>query len=120
MDPADLDVNDEASENAVWVATEPRSGRFSGVETRSDVAGLSERFNELRLRGQVYLEVRMPDREYPVVTVGFREDYAVIHLFSDAEQVSRLRGDGTVPSSAVVEVPGGDDAAGLTALAALS
>jgi hypothetical protein len=119
MNPAGADLNAAEKEimeavpagrtPVVWAATSPVSGRFSPAETRSDVADLSERFNELRSHGQGYLEVRLPDRDHPNLTMGFREDYAVIHLFTSAEQVSLLVGDGTVPPGDVVEVPIMDD-----------
>jgi hypothetical protein len=78
-------------------------------ERRSDVRDLSDRFNELRSRGQGYLKVRLPDSEFPQLSLGFRDDHAVIHLINDAEGMSLLVGDGTVPSGAVVDVPIMDD-----------
>jgi hypothetical protein len=74
-------------------------------ERRSDVRDLSDRFNELRSRGQGYLKVRLPDSEFPQLSLGIRDDHAVIHLINDAEGMSLLVGDGTVPSRAVVNVP---------------
>jgi hypothetical protein len=124
MDPADVDLSAEEKEAmdavpasrtpVVWAATSSVSGRFSPAETRLDGVDLSERFNELRSHGQGYLEVRLLDRDYPVLTLGFREDYAAIHLFASAEQVSLLVGDGTVPPTDVVEVPIIDDLEGFT------
>jgi hypothetical protein len=73
------------------------------------VRDLSDRFNELRSRGRGYLKVRLPDSEFPQLTLGFRDDHAVIHLINDAEGMSLLVGDGTVPSGAVVDVPIMDD-----------
>ncbi|MFI7497884.1 hypothetical protein ACIBVL_05110 [Streptomyces sp. NPDC049687] len=100
--------------NVVWAATSPESGRFSAVERRSDVKDLADRFGELRSRGQGYLEVRLPDRELPQLSLGFRGDHAVIHLIDDAEGMSLLVGDGTVPVGAVVDVPIMDDPAEFT------
>ncbi|MFF3791700.1 hypothetical protein ACFYXW_16820 [Streptomyces sp. NPDC001981] len=91
--------------SVVWATTSPESGRFSPGERRSDVMGLSDRFSKLRSRGQGYLEVRLPDGEFPQLTLGFRGDQAVIHLINDAAGMSLLVGDGTVPSGAVVDVP---------------
>lgn len=59
-------------------------------------------------------EVQSPNRAFPVLTLAFRGDYAVVHLLSDAERVSLLAGDGTVPSGAEVEVPSMDDLAAFT------
>ncbi|GAA4263797.1 hypothetical protein [Dactylosporangium darangshiense] len=124
MDPAEVDLNAEEKEimgavsvsraPVVWAMTSPVSGRFSPVETRSDVVDLSERFNELRSHGQGYLELRLLDRNYPVLTLAFRDDYAVVHLFTSADQVPLLAGDGTVPLADVVEVPIIDDLKGFT------
>lgn len=90
--------------SVIWATTSPESGRFSPGEKCSDGRDLSARFNELRTRGQGYLEVRSPDSEFPVLTLGFRNDRAVVHRFQDAEKVSLLAGDGTVASDAAVEV----------------
>ncbi|WP_306204970.1 hypothetical protein [Actinoplanes sp. RD1] len=114
MDPADRGLNAEELAVAVWAATEPMSGRFHPTEKRSDLAALSNRFIELRRHGQGYLEIGLPDREYPLLTMGFRENHAVIHLFTNADQVLLLEGDGTAPSTAEVEVPVIDDAAVFT------
>ncbi|MCX5316810.1 hypothetical protein [Streptomyces sp. NBC_00154] len=100
--------------NVVWATTSPESGRFSAVERRSDVSGLSVRFSQLRARGHGYLEVRLADSDYPLLTLGFRGDHAVVHRFSDAERVSLLIGDGATPSDAVVAIPNVDDLAEFT------
>ncbi|WP_406344299.1 hypothetical protein [Streptomyces sp. NBC_01578] len=100
--------------NAVWATTSPESGRFSAVERRSDVSGLSVRFSQLRAHGHGYLEVRLADSDYPLLTLGFRGDHAVVHRFSHAEKVSLLIGDGTTPSDAVVDIPNVDDLAEFT------
>jgi hypothetical protein len=91
--------------SVVWAATSPESGLFHPVERRSEVEDLSDRFNDLRSRGQGYVEVRSLDREFPVLTLAFRDDHAVVHLMSDAERMSLLVGDGTIPTGAEVEVP---------------
>ena len=95
--------------SVVWAATSPDSGQFAPVERRSNVRDLSDHFNELRSRGQGYLEVRLPECDFPQLSLGFRDDHAVIHLFSNAEEMSLLMGDGTVPSRAVIDVPIMDD-----------
>ena len=100
--------------SVVWAATSPESGLFHPVERRSEVKDLSDRFNDLRSRGQGYVEVRSPNRKVPVLILAFRNDHAVVHLMSDTEQVSLLVGDGTVPSGAEVEVPIMDDLAVFT------
>ncbi|MGP3735835.1 hypothetical protein ACTWJ9_22040 [Streptomyces sp. GDS52] len=97
--------------SVVWAATSPESARFHPVERRSEVKDLSDRFNSLRSRGQGYVEVRSPHREFPVLILAFRDDHAVVHLMSDAERMSLLVGDGTVPSGTKVEVPIMDDLA---------
>ena len=100
--------------NVVWAATSPESGLFHPVERRSEVKDLSDRFNDLRSFGQGYLEVRSPNREFPVLILAFREKHAVVHLMSDTERMSLLVGDGTVPSNAEAEVPIMDDLAVFT------
>ncbi|MER7807367.1 hypothetical protein [Streptomyces sp900116325] len=100
--------------SVVWAATSPESGRFSPVEKRSEVRDLSDRLHDLRSRGQGYIEVRSPNREFPVLMLGFRDDHAVVHLMSDAEGMSLLAGDGTLPSDAEVAVPIMDELAAFT------
>ncbi|MGW3917581.1 hypothetical protein ACWEBX_39870 [Streptomyces sp. NPDC005070] len=100
--------------SVMWAATSPESGLFHPVERRSEVKDLSDRINDLRSCGQGYVEVRSPDNEFPVLILAFRGDHAIIHLMSDAERMSLLVGDGTVPSGAEVEVPIMDDLAAFT------
>ena len=95
----------------VWAATSPESGLFHPVERRSGLKDLSDRFSDLRSRGQGYVEVRSPNREFPVLILAFRDDHAVVHLMSDTERMSLLVGDGTVHSRVEVEVPIMDDLA---------
>ncbi|MER6224253.1 hypothetical protein ACWCYL_30360 [Streptomyces sp. 900105755] len=100
--------------SVVWAATSPDSGLFDPVERRTEVSDLSDRFNDLRSCGQGYVEVRSPNRKFPVLTLTFRGDHAVVHLMSDTERISLLAGDGTAPSDAEVEVPIMDDLAAFT------
>jgi len=53
-------------------------------------------------------------RSFPVLSLAFRDDHAVVHLMSSTEGISLLVGDGTVPSGAEVEVPTMDDLAAFT------
>ncbi|MEU0603777.1 hypothetical protein ABZ484_36975 [Streptomyces sp. NPDC006393] len=94
-----------------WTATDLESRRFSAIERSSDVADLTDHFIALRTHGQGYLEVRLPGSEFPLLALGFQDDQAVIHLFSDAERSSLLVGDGTAAAHAVVQVPIMDDLA---------
>lgn len=94
-----------------WTATDPDSRRFSATERRSDNADLSDRFSALRSHGQGYLEIRLPDGEFPLLALDFRDDQAVIHLF-DADGASfLLAGDGTAVADAVGQAPVMDDLA---------
>jgi len=68
-------------------------------------------FGELRSRVQGHLEVGLADGTYPCLTLSFRAEHAVVHLFTDEETVSLLVGDGTVPWEATVEVPVMDELA---------
>lgn len=90
--------------SVAWAATSPVSGRFAGLHARSNEMALRERFDELRSQGQGYLEVELPGNESALLTLGFRRDYAVIHLSTDPESMSLLVGDGTVPPDKTVRV----------------
>ncbi|KJK33516.1 hypothetical protein UK15_39040 [Streptomyces variegatus] len=94
-----------------WTATDPESRQFSPTERSSDFADLADHFTALRSHGQGYLEVRLPGDEFPLLTLGFLDDQAVIHLFDAAEKSSLLVGDGTATADAVLEVPIMDDLA---------
>lgn len=100
--------------SAVWSMTSPESGRFTPGERRSELRDLTDDFNELRSRGRGYLEVRLPDGAFPQLTLSFRDDHAIIHLFTNEESVSLLVGDGTVPPETTVDVLIMDDLAAFT------
>ncbi|MGW1094175.1 hypothetical protein ACWD5W_00110 [Streptomyces sp. NPDC002455] len=95
--------------SVVWSMTSLQSGQFNQSERSSELRDLADDFNELRSRGQGYLEVRLSGSEFPQLTLGFRGDHAVVHLFANEESTSLLIGDGAVPSEATVEVPIMDD-----------
>jgi hypothetical protein len=102
----------KASMSVTWAATDTATGRFVAEERRTGLGELRDQVDALRRsRGEGYLEVRLPDREFPVVTLGFRGERAVLHVFEDAETVSLHPGDGTTPADAVVEVPVMDEPA---------
>ena len=96
--------------SVTWAATVLESGRFGAVERCSGIAELREHFDALRSRGQGYLEVRPQEGEFPLLTLGFRGELGVLHLFDDAEKSFLLAGDGTA-ADAVVDVPVMDDLA---------
>lgn len=94
-----------------WSATGLESGRFTAIDRFTDLADLSAHFNALRSGGQGYLEVRLSGSEFPLLTLGFQDDQAVVHLFNDADRCSLLAGDGTAAADSVVQVPILDDVA---------
>lgn len=89
----------------MWSMTSPESGQFRPSETRSELRDLAGAFNELRSLGHGYLEARLSNNAFPQLTMGFRDDHAIVHLFTAEESVSLLVGDGTLPSEATVDVP---------------
>ncbi|MER5942482.1 hypothetical protein ABT121_34880 [Streptomyces sp. NPDC001928] len=97
--------------SVTWAATALESGRYSAVESESDTEELTDHFNELRSRGQGYIEVRLPVSDFPRLALGFQGDQAVIHRFDDAEKSSLLVGDGSAAADAVVDVAVMDDLA---------
>lgn len=58
---------------------------------RLDIAGLIERFDELRARGRGHVEVQA-SAESPVLTLGFTESAAVVHLMTGEDAISLLAG----------------------------
>ncbi|WP_431935024.1 hypothetical protein [Micromonospora sp. RP3T] len=85
-----------------WSATSPTSGKFAPVE-RSDFAGLTERFDELRAQGRGYLEVR-GTAVFPVLTLGFAGSAAVVHLMTNEDAMSLLAADEPADTDAAVVV----------------
>ncbi|MBQ1045058.1 hypothetical protein KBX35_13890 [Micromonospora sp. C32] len=79
---------------------------------QSGVAGLIERFEELRAQGRGYLEVR-GDAAFPVLTLGFTGSAAVIHLMTDEEAAFLLAAE--PPAGADAEVLVLDDPVEFTA-----
>lgn len=103
-----------------WAATSLETGRFSGVDVRSDVDELRHRFDELRSRGRGYLEVRRNEHApYPAVLLGFQDEQAVLHLHRDETRMSLLLGD-RARTSAVVDVLVMDDVVEFSAAFALT
>ncbi|WP_331735392.1 hypothetical protein OG379_40675 (plasmid) [Streptomyces sp. NBC_01166] len=88
-----------------WTATALEAGRFSATERCPDLADLAAHFDGLRVGGQGYPEVRLSDSEFPVLSLGFQDDQAVIHLFEDADRSALLVGDGTAAADFVVPAP---------------
>ncbi|MBR7833489.1 hypothetical protein KDL01_09445 [Actinospica durhamensis] len=84
--------------------SDPHSGHYSPVEVTSDTAEFYEALVPLRGVGRGYVEVGLSDRDDVQLTMGFQEDYAVIHLIADAHTLL-LVGDGIAPIDAMVEVP---------------
>ncbi|MEU0077666.1 Imm1 family immunity protein [Micromonospora tulbaghiae] len=68
---------------------------------RSDIAGLIERFDELRARGRGHVEVQA-SAESPVLTLGFTESAAVVHLMTGEDAISLLAAE--EPASTNVQV----------------
>lgn len=97
--------------SVTWAATALESGRFSALERSSTVSELTAHFNELRSRGRGHLEVRLTDREFPWLAMGFQGNQAVIHLFDEAGGSALLAGDDSSAVDATVDVPVMDDLA---------
>lgn len=100
--------------SVVWAAASPGSGRFSTVEKRSEVRDLPDRLDDPCSRGQEYIEVRLPNRELPVLMPASRDDQAVVHLMRNAERMSLLAGDGTLSSDTEAAVPNMDELVAFT------
>ncbi|MEV4275996.1 hypothetical protein [Actinoplanes xinjiangensis] len=94
--------------DVLWSATALESRRFRPAPVRSDPTGLDSHFRHLRRRRiRGYIAVEVPAVESPQLAIGFRGEYAVIHLLVKAPvaQSFLLAGDGTVPDEAYVQVP---------------
>lgn len=85
-----------------WTATSPTTGRFVPAE-QDNFDALAARFNELRAQGQGYLEVR-GDAEFPVLTLGFKGNAAVVQLMSDEATTALLVADPSATDDAEVLV----------------
>ncbi|MGI5226505.1 hypothetical protein [Actinoallomurus sp. CA-142502] len=99
--------------NVWWSATSPSSGRFAAPEVETDMAELVERFEWLRAQGRGYLEVRRDD-DFPVLTMGFQDGVAVVHLFTSAETTCLLLGESAADAEST-QVPVMDEPAEFTA-----
>ncbi|GGN99939.1 hypothetical protein GCM10010112_94160 [Actinoplanes lobatus] len=94
--------------DVVWSATTLESRRFRPTPVRSDPTELDSHFRHLRRRRiRGYIEVEVPAVESPQLAIGFRGEYAVVHLLviAPVAQSLLLAGDGTVPDEAYVQVP---------------
>jgi hypothetical protein len=97
--------NTVSEPGAVVAATSIESGRFQATERAVDLGCLLRLFDRLMGMGQGYVEVRSVEDEFPLVTVGFRGERAVVHCAFGSDQMALLRGDGSVGSGETVEVP---------------
>lgn len=92
-----------------WMAISPETGRFPALSTESETEDLVQRFDQLRARGEGYLDIRRAGDEYPALMLGFRGDNAVLHLSSDEQTISLLRGGGRVSPFDTIEIPTPDE-----------
>jgi hypothetical protein len=99
---------------AVVAATAIESGHFHAVERPVDPDNLLRLFDQLVGIEQGYLEVRSTGHEFPLITVGLRDGFAVIHCASASDQMALLLGDGSVPPEETVQVPIMDELATFT------
>lgn len=95
----------EATPECDWSATDPATGRFHAVNKRSDVQELIERVESLREQGSGYVEVSHPEQPFPWLALSFTGQSGVVHQFSSPERSLLLRGDGSVSSDRLVDVP---------------
>jgi hypothetical protein len=87
-----------------WAATDPVSGRFSAIYATSTVGELEDRLDELRARGEGYVEVARAAQDYPTFMMGFRGAHAVLYRLDDAETMLIHVGDGSVPKDGIATV----------------
>ena len=92
-----------------WIATDPESGRLSGMERRSSAEEYVARIEALRALGWGYSEVHMSGADFPGLALSFRGSYAVVHQFAAEDKVLLLAGDGMIGDDEVVLVPMLDD-----------
>ena len=90
------DIEPNSSIDVDWTATDPGSGRFSGVYATSTFGGLEDRLVALRRRGEGYLQVARFGEEYPYLILGFRGGHAVLYRMDSAETMLIHVGDGSV------------------------
>lgn len=74
----------------VVAATSTESGRFHRAEKTVDLDTLLSLFDQLTAIGQGYLELRSATQEFPVLTVGFRDNHAVLHCLTSPAETSLL------------------------------
>jgi hypothetical protein len=79
-----------------WVATDPESGRFSGIYATSTFRELEDRLAALRARGEGYFQVARIGHEYPYLILGFCGAHGVLYRMDNAETMLIHVGDGAV------------------------
>ena len=63
------------------------------------------RLTELEELGAGYIEVRLAAADFPTLTLAFRDNRGVVHLFDAPDGCWLLRGDGVVQPNEVIDVP---------------
>jgi hypothetical protein len=89
-----------------WIATDPDSRTLSYTEQRSTVDDYLSRIETLRALGEGFSQVHWADRDYPLVTLRFRNAFGVVDHFTDDDKVYLLVGDGVIANDETVLVPG--------------
>ena len=85
-------------------ATSVESGRFRETEVPASTRSLTELLDQLVEVGQGYVEVRSKDEDFPMISMGFRGESALLHRASSLDHMSLLRGDGSIPPACTAEV----------------
>ncbi len=94
--------------------------RFHGLEQELAGDALEMALVEFLALDRGYLELRLSGQDYPVLTMGFDSQLAVIDCFRSQDQMALLHGDGSKEAYEVVHVPVYDEFASFTGAFAMT
>lgn len=94
------DVEPQAVDWLGWVGDEPRH-----VQQRSETQTFLRFLESLSMHGEGYAEVARGDQPFPILALSAASGHGVIHQFQSQDKSYVLRGDGSVPTGEVVELP---------------
>lgn len=75
------------------------------VQQRSDPQTFLRFLESLSTHGEGYAEVARGDQPFPMLALSAASAHGVIHQFQSQDKSYVLRGDGSVPTGEVVELP---------------
>ena len=101
---------DDEEAGLLVASTAVGSDKFEPQEHPTTAGDLLALFDSLEDAGRGYLEVRFERVDYPMLTIGLRNERAVLQCFTAPGELDVMQGDGCLPPGGLFDVPVMDEA----------